>query len=139
MKTLVNTSVQNVGDFTLRRWHMNSRCHVGVEKRTDFDLVKPKVISSVLPRAHLTIPVTYRCWGCESSVVKQEATDIPILAKTVWNICADCLNRQQFNRETEDKRLERIEHYLILFKAKEYTKDQTAKKILASITQEAAK
>lgn len=70
---------------------MNSRCHVGVGKRTDFDLVKPKVISSVLPRAILTIPVDYRCWGCGSSVVKQEESDIPIPAKTVWNVCPNCV------------------------------------------------
>lgn len=36
-------------------------------------------------------------------------------------------------RETEEKRLEKIEHYLILFRGKEYTKEQTAKKILSSI------
>ena len=62
-----------------------------VNKRTDLAVRAPKPFYSVLPRTDFAIPVTYRCWGCGSSIVKQEATAIPIPAKTIWNVCQDCL------------------------------------------------
>jgi DNA-directed RNA polymerase subunit RPC12/RpoP len=45
------------------------------------------------------IPVTYLCWNCGNSLTTYEETDVPIPAKTVWNICPDCTKKvRQFSR-----------------------------------------
>lgn len=41
----------------------------------------------------IDIPVTYLCWNCGSSLTMFEETDVPIPAKTVWNICPDCTKK----------------------------------------------
>jgi DNA-directed RNA polymerase subunit RPC12/RpoP len=41
----------------------------------------------------MEISVTYLCWNCSSNLTMYEETDVPIPAKTVWNICPDCTKK----------------------------------------------
>jgi len=43
-----------------------------------------------LPLKVKTIPVTYKCWGCGSSVVRQEVMDYQGPGRECWNIRPDC-------------------------------------------------
>ena len=49
----------------------------------------------------MEIPVTYQCWGCGSEKIKYEETEVPIPSKTIWNLCPDCVKRQEERRTHE--------------------------------------
>lgn len=77
---------------------MNGNGQAGVGNTTDLALNASKAFPSVLPDSDFTvavtkatIPVEYLCWGCGSSVVKQEESDNTVPVKTIWNICPGCL------------------------------------------------